>query len=64
MYGEIGVDSERRIDWAGLRAYRLQRLRERLAAAGIDGVLGRCCHGRRGRRADAEPLRREARRLS
>lgn len=39
MTGEIGVDWEQRLDWAALRAYRVSRLRERLAAAGIDGVL-------------------------
>ncbi len=39
MPGEIGVDWEQRIDWAALRAYRVSRLRERLAAADIAGVL-------------------------
>ena len=39
MTGEIGVDWEQRLDWATLRAYRVSRLRERLAAAEIDGVL-------------------------
>jgi Xaa-Pro aminopeptidase len=39
MTGEIGVDWEQRVDWAAIREYRVSRLRERLGAAGIDGVL-------------------------
>jgi Xaa-Pro aminopeptidase len=37
--GEIGVDWERRVDWATLRHHRLTRLRDRLRADGIGGTL-------------------------
>lgn len=37
--GEIGVDWEARVDWNALRAARVERLRDRLRAHGIAGVL-------------------------